>query len=352
VNKILPSCSRTCCSIVCTRIFKSLFSLVKPVVSLCIIQIINYILVEIAKGDKFSENLNYISSIYNLCATLPRYAREGAYPISDTYPIRIRIGYVVDTYPWSIGKKINKTKFRYVEDTYPIQQTSNLGCGYAQPRTEWRPCNTKGSRRRVLCGQGCSPARVLASAAEPPSIQAPPPPIEAPRTSAFADWSSTTAGFDLRRRRFDVRNRRIDLCCRRFELRGCRIDAPTLRAEVACHGAEGGRGCGRWSRWGWVAGSGSSCAPTRELNWTWMGWQSIGQGTGTHMVLRWAVGFPKTMVVRPALLLFYFLNSKRIRVSDCLGNCRIRVSVSFRYRYTYPYPCNIAHRNHFLVFFH
>jgi len=256
------------------------------------------------------------------------------------------------TYPWSIGKKINKTKFRYVEDTYPIQQTSNLGCGYAQPRTEWRPCNTKGSRRRVLCGQGCSPARVLASAAEPPSIQAPPPPIEAPRTSAFADWSSTTAGFDLRRRRFDVRNRRIDLCCRRFELRGCRIDAPTLRAEVVCHGAEGGRGCGRWSRWGWVAGSGSSCAPTRELNWTWMGWQSIGQGTGTHMVLRWAVGFPKTMVVRPALLLFYFLNSKRIRVSDCLGNCRIRVSVSFRYRYTYPYPCNIAHRNHFLVFFH
>jgi len=159
-------------------------------------------------------------------ATLPRYAREGAYPVSDTYPIRIRIGYAVDTYPWTIGKK--KTKFRYVEDTYPIQQTSNLDCGYAQPRTEWRPCNTKGSRRRVLCGQGCSPARVLASAAEPPSIQAPPPPIEAPRTSAFADWSSTTAGFDLRRRRFDVRNRRIDLCCRRFELRGCRIDAPTL----------------------------------------------------------------------------------------------------------------------------
>jgi len=164
------------------------------------------------------------------------------------------------------AKKINKTKFRYVEDTYPIQQTSNLGCGYAQPRTEWRPCNTKGSRRRVLCGQGCSPARVLASAAEPPSIQAPPPPIEAPRTSAFADWSSTTAGFDLRRRRFDVRNRWIDLCCRRFELRSCRIDAPTLRAEVVCHGAEGGRGCGRWSTWGWVAGSGSSCAPARELN--------------------------------------------------------------------------------------
>ena len=65
-----------------------------------------------------------------------------------------------------------------------------------------------------------------------------------------------------------------------------------------------------------------------------MGWQSIGQGTGTHMVLRWAVGFPKTMVVRPALLLlllFYFLNSKRIRVSDCLGNCRIHVSVSVQH---------------------
>jgi len=120
---------------------------------------------------------------------------------------------------------------------------------------------------------------------------------------------------------------------------------------VVCHGAEGGRGCGRWSRWGWVAGSGSSCAPARELNWTRMGWQSIGQGTSTHMVLRWAVGFPKTMVVRPALLLlllllFYFLNSKCIRVSDCLGNCRIRVSVSFRYRYTYPYPCNIEGQIH------
>ena len=74
----------------------------------------------------------------------------------------------------------------------------------------------------------------------------------------------------------------------------------------------------------------------------------VGQGTGrtyyvSHMVLRWAVGFPKTMVVRPALLLllFYFLNSKRIRVSGFLENCRIRVSVSFRYRYAYPYPCNL-----------
>ena len=41
------------------------------------------------------------------------------------------------------------------------------------------------------------------------------------------------------------------------------------------------------------------------------------------------------------LLLLYFLNSKRIRVSGFLENCRIRVSISFRYRYTYPYPCNL-----------
>ena len=127
----------------------------------------------------------------------------------------------------------------------------------------------------------------------------------------------------------------------------------TSGAEVVCHGAKGGRGCGRWSRWGWGAGSGSCCAPVRELNWRRMGgnrWNGlvVGQGTGrtyyvSHMVLRWAVGFPKTMVVRSALLLFlfYFLNSKRIRVSGFLENYHIRVSVSFRYRYAYPYPCNL-----------
>ena len=45
------------------------------------------------------------------------------------------------------------------------------------------------------------------------------------------------------------------------------------------------------------------------------------------------------------LFLFYFLNSKCIRVSGFLRNCRIRVSVFFRYRYTYPHPCNLAHEN-------
>ena len=135
----------------------------------------------------------------------------------------------------------------------------------------------------------------------------------------------------------------------------------TSGAEVVCHGAKGGRGRGRWSRRGWGAGSGSCCAPVRELNWRRMGgnrWNGlvVGQGTGrtyyvSHMVLRWAVGFPKTMVVRPALLLFlfYFLNSKRIRVSGFLENCRIRVSVSFRYRYAYPYPCNLGTHNIFAL---
>jgi len=138
----------------------------------------------------------------------------------------------------------------------------------------------------------------------------------------------------------------------------------TSGAEVVCHGAKGGRGRGRWSRRGWGAGSGSCYAPVRELNWRRMGgnrWNGlvVGQGTGrtyyvSHMVLRWAVGFPKTMVVRPALLLFlfYFLNSKRIRVSGFLGNCRIRVSVSFRYRYTYPYPCNLGHKEYKLFIAH
>jgi hypothetical protein len=43
-----------------------------------------------------------------LAATLPRYAKVGTYPVSDTYPIPIRIGYTLDMYQRSIRKKINQ----------------------------------------------------------------------------------------------------------------------------------------------------------------------------------------------------------------------------------------------------
>ena len=47
------------------------------------------------------------------------YASLGAYPVSDTYPIRIWLGYDMDTYPWRVRVSQIKWDENWGMDTYP-----------------------------------------------------------------------------------------------------------------------------------------------------------------------------------------------------------------------------------------
>uniref|UniRef100_A0A0A9DV21 Uncharacterized protein n=1 Tax=Arundo donax TaxID=35708 RepID=A0A0A9DV21_ARUDO len=67
-----------------------------------------------------------------------RYVSSVPYPVSDTYPIRIRDRYVTDTYRRSIGKKTNKRISDTWVDTYwPIYSDTahSLGPLTGEPRT-------------------------------------------------------------------------------------------------------------------------------------------------------------------------------------------------------------------------
>ena len=121
-------------------------------------------------------------------AMLHGYVPEATYRVSDTYRIRIRVRYALDTYPRSIRFFII-----FANVGYAVRYVSGLPI-----RPSHEQSGGRATRRGAEGDESCAGkvARVLASAAEPLSIRAPPPPIGAPPPPDR-----------LRGRRFDLRRR-------------------------------------------------------------------------------------------------------------------------------------------------
>jgi hypothetical protein len=111
---------------------------------------------------------------------LHEYSVEHAYRVSDTYRIRIRVRYALDTYPRSIRFLLFSKKTHTRADTYPNHGHGALGLlDTAHPnkhRISYRPSLDVGSTRiparppparRDICSVGTSACRPPATGDEP-----------------------------------------------------------------------------------------------------------------------------------------------------------------------------------------
>ena len=105
------------------------------------------------------------------------YGREGAYPVSDTYPARIRLGYGRDTYPRRVRVSLNSDARNSRTDTYPTATS--------RPRAPLGPP----ALLRLPAAACCSapPMAMRATRAAPPASAAPPAPLRSRPSAPSAE---------------------------------------------------------------------------------------------------------------------------------------------------------------------